>query len=1195
MRSAIEWRDLYEAHKREVDDLILKEQREDDNGTKRGPTAAATTGKRRREDDTQASATESEAEPKRSAHVGATNGTKKRRIEQPVRPRSPITNGPPTPPPDFDPVVFVPGTPPSRQRTPLPPSNSNAAPNGKTGSAPTLMPTVALNAIPSAFEKGKYGQYGVPGSPIGSQVPQTTPASSQPLPKPKPNGVPIAVKPIFPQSLPSLTPALREKTTSREAVVTPRQGDVPGVQVDDTTPDAGKARQATNTNVVKESSIFAQVGQETPRNEADHSRQEIFPHTLPHLTPALRLGPHGENEYIINEDSVVFASQNEHDDINTKNGEALFPTTVPNLTPTLRPGPHGETKYIIRDDSIQFLENINIVRSGTPEQNALDDDEFEGPSPMPYLGSDRHSSRSFSFSHGDDIIEGLAKALAGHSPHELRGHSQEVDELEEDDSLFEKEKGPRAVVSKKLPPPRSPVFASSSEDDEILDHHHLLQVKGKNAVKAKPVGRGAVRAKAPRKSTEMDTDSESGSDKENGAVSHSCYSCDFAHVVQVESQAPAPVEMEDVFHPGSPLAIEDDRVSERMAATSLQEGMDETPDGQSSLKSLHFSGKTPPSAETVATQIKSQAAAGANIPRPATAPPVSKGAAAILNRYGTSVLEDRGSKSTLLKAALSYPSPNIPSELEEALRRKEEPSPLQRLAEKAIGRAKAAALEDAADAAGKARHGKVRFDGVAIDRDRRKTTGGIGTTFGTGVGNGIVSDAVAGPSHSRFKAAPAIFGSSQRSRNAGAASHEIHLDRKKEDIIDLDDDDEEEDDSPLAKYTATARGTSSPQKSAPGRSDRYRSSSLGRSTTAAGARFPPPPPAVQVPIYISSSPMPASSPPAHSTAQKPTDLSRATASIRDFSTMATWSPVRFGQPSALVSASASLADGRVGLPAPPNTQQSHAGSSSFHLEAGDVPPSIGFRDQDADAEWVSAVHGRPSITSMEIRAQGRSAPLPSEGDIVVYSSRARSRPSHSRSTRRQSSARGNESSGVDALAIISDADRQRILNWLEENRNPDVPPEEDEDEDEQADRIFEGLGLMFETMAAKNGFVASVPRNVWKQCGDLEETAEVVQAMTDAANNTGLEVLEARQKRNAQLAMESREAVLAGEVDGRRKSGRYSLQVSALSSPFGSDGEQEPEARRGRRSGTRSTREGQRPRPPSYVPAEVVEPLSSQL
>lgn len=633
--------------------------------------------------------------------------------------------------------------------------------------------------------------------------------------------------------------------------------------------------------------------------------------------------------------------------------------------------------------------------------------------------------------------------------------------------------------------------------------------------------------------------------------------------------------MNDVFHPGH----DNDAATDQMAATSLQEAVEDTPDVLVSPKPLHFSGKTPPSPSAVATHIKAQI--DFNIIRPATAPPLSRGAAAIANRYGKPVLDlstQDSDKSSLLKAALSYPSPNIPSELEEALRRKEEPSPLQRLAEKAMDRARAVLEVGNTSDAGKVRHGKVRFDGVAIDRDRRKTTGGIGMSLSTGARNGIVSDAVAGPSHSRFKAAPAIFGSQRRT-----ASHEIHLDRKKEDIIELDDEEDEEE-SPLARYTA--RATSSPQKSTHETHDRNRRSSShepiqARRSTA--AKFPPPPPPVQVPIYISSSsPLPRSSPPARSTDRKERP---GTTSTRKLGT-ALWSPVRFGQPSA------PHVEGGEDYSAPLEAENSGARVSTYsrgglHMESGDIP-SIDYRDQETDAAWVSAVYGRPSITSTQINPRGRSAPIPSDGDVVVFSSRS---PSRSRTANKRPSTAGYDNSGLEALSIISQADQRRVLDWLEENRNPDLPLESDEEEDEGASRIFEGLGLMFEKMAANNGFAASVPRNVWKQCGDLNETAVVVQEMTDAANSAGLKILEARQKKHVQEAMESREAVLSGEVDGRRKSGRYSANVSRDITTPKLD---ETNAGRDPTSGARSSRDGYRPRPPSYVPAEVVEPLLSQ-
>lgn len=1161
-RSAIEWRDLYVQHKEEVDGMVLELTGVNVDGPANSMDVPPKTGKRPRD----------ETEPTRREDQ---NGAKKRRIEASPRPDAPIvptaptpiTNGPEplTPPPDVDPVVFVPGTPPSHQPTPV--ARAKPLPNDKpsNGLGPAIMPKASvLKAIMSGMDKAKLGHYGVPGSPLGSQVPPGSSPDTKSVPKPNSVNIP---KSIFPQSLPSLTPALREKTMSRETVVTPRQGNAANAEAEDTTPNAGNVPR--RSQMTRGGSIFAQVGQETPRHAEDHPRQEIFPHTLPHLTPTLRPGPHGENEYIINDDTVVFTSQTEHED----NGDALFPSSVPNLTPALRPGPHGETNYIIRDDTIQFLE-MPTVRIGTPDQNALDDDEFEGPSPMPHLGSDRHSSRSFSFSHGDELIEGLAKAFPGHAPSEdADSHALlEIDELEDDDELSEKES--QALPKKRPSPARSPMFASSSEDEAEPQGQRrgkqLLQVKTKKEgvrlpVKARPMAKTAAPSQGGGKAVgnlaKADTDSESDgsgtekdSDKENEMI--------------VDNKAP--VNVNDVFNPSSP---EDDAMSDRMAAATLQEMADETPDARSSPKSLHLSGKTPPSAETVANYIKPQPAA--KIQRPATAPPLSKGAAAILDRYGKPVL-DLGShdrtKSSSLKAALSYPSPNIPTALEEALKKMEEPSPLQRLAQKAIDRVKAALSDgNVSDSAQPRQHGKVRFDGVAIDRERRKTTGGIGSTFATG--RGIVSDAVAGPSSSRFKAAPAIFGSQRRS--SGTASQGIHLDRKKETIIDLDDDESEEE-SPLARYTA--HGTSSPRKSIQDKSDRNRRSSshgpLQHGRSASGKHLPPPP-SIQVPIYpSSSSPLPHSSPPARGTDRRGVPGPTV---VRGLETEATWSPLRFGQPPA-----------------------SRADSGTI--------PSIGFRDQERDAAWVSAVHQRPSITSMRITSRGRNAPIPSDGDQVVYSSRS---PSRGRSARR-STMGGSEHSGVDGLSLISHADRERIRDWLEENRNPDVsmePEEEEQDDEDEAAKIFEGLGLMFEAMAAEHGFIPSVPRMVWKRCGDLSETAVIIQGMTDAANAHGLEALEVREQRQLQEIiasreeeMESREAMLAKEVVGRRKSGRYSSRSVADTTSLVSESGggrvgagNGSRADRSRSVGGRSNGTASRPRPPNYVPAEVIEPLLSQL
>ena len=679
--------------------------------------------------------------------------------------------------------------------------------------------------------------------------------------------------------------------------------------------------------------------------------------------------------------------------------------------------------------------------------------------------------------------------------------------------------------------------------------------------------------------------------------------------------------------------------------------MYQTPDFRSSPKSLHFSGKTPPSPNVTATSIKPQG--GLNVAeRPGTVPPTSKDVATVLEQYAKTfpdlgVHKNENEKQTLLKAALSYPSPNIPSELEDAWRKAEEPSPLQRLSEKASEMAGKGAKDDNhLFGAGKSRHGKVRFDGITIDRDRRKTTGGIGVTFGGGGGSkGIVSDAVAGPSHPRFTADPELFGSQHRSSaRADSGSQDILKRRKSVDIVEVVGDGEEEEeaeDSPLAKYSAPSRAASSALKKGqlentksddgeqggPRRGPLHNATSSqsgGRSATT--TRFPPPPPTpVRVPIIASSSsPLPGSSPPVRGAdrnlagssplvrgADRNIDLG-GRMSMRGLGT-ATWSPVRLGQRQPL----GSQAGEGVERLAPPGSQRSSVSIRSHRsllsdalrkgliAEPGGQGLSIEFRDQDADANWVATVRGRPSITSKEIERTRRSAPILSEADAVVFSSHSRS-PSRARSGSRSLSRRGRTSGsgGGKALSTISEIDQQRVLAWLEESRVEDGSGEEEE----ESEKILEGLGLLFEEMGANTGFVTSVPRNVWKECGDLRETLSIVQTMTDAANKAGMEVLENRQRMLMQNAVDEREALLSGEVDGRRRSGRYSMGGEVdVAVPGGGrrstlTGRNFADERDGNRlshptSSTRSMSRGgrRRPRPPSYVPAEVIEPLLSQV
>jgi hypothetical protein len=323
---------------------------------------------------------------------------------------------------------------------------------------------------------------------------------------------------------------------SREIILTPEHGEGNGAELDAMTPDADAARRKSVVSTsLKGGSISPQGSQETPKGGlSGNLPQEIFPRTLPHLTPPLRPGSHGESKYITKDDTAFFAGHHFNDD----QEDPVFPKVLPNLTPALRPGPHGETSYVIQDQSIQYLENNkDRSRPATPQESrsALDDDELEGPSPMPYLGSDRHSSRSYSFSHGQEdtlpgpLLKGLAKALSNQLLQEDSTDTQEVDELandidDEEEAEGPKEPpGPRYIVPTKRPrhSSDSPLFASSSASD---NEGRAAQTKSTTAtvhypVKAKVKAKGVVRMRGRKgndQGMKLDEDEDSESDSQPG-------------------------------------------------------------------------------------------------------------------------------------------------------------------------------------------------------------------------------------------------------------------------------------------------------------------------------------------------------------------------------------------------------------------------------------------------------------------------------------------------------------------------------------------------------------------------------------------------------------------------------------------------------------------------------------------------------
>jgi hypothetical protein len=126
---------------------------------------------------------------------------------------------------------------------------------------------------------------------------------------------------------------------------------------------------------------------------------------------------------------------------------------------------------ISQDPSHRYA--TKIAEGGNDE--AVDEEDEEGPSPMPNMGSDRHSSRSFSFSHGLDDNQILHQDDVQDEAHNGDPEVEFVEPLEPEvgDGFGETihdlgavpRREPRYLIPRRHPrrPSESPLFASSDD------------------------------------------------------------------------------------------------------------------------------------------------------------------------------------------------------------------------------------------------------------------------------------------------------------------------------------------------------------------------------------------------------------------------------------------------------------------------------------------------------------------------------------------------------------------------------------------------------------------------------------------------------------------------------------------------------------------------------------------------------------
>lgn len=492
-----------------------------------------------------------------------------------------------------------------------------------------------------------------------------------------------------------------------------------------------------------------------------------------------------------------------------------------------------------------------------------------------------------------------------------------------------------------------------------------------------------------------------------------------------------------------------------------------------------------------------------------------------------------------------YTAPNISRFAEAKYENAEEPSPSLQRAERlkrderrrySIGDENVALGEEIEDS--KKRH--VRFDGVTIDRDRRKTTGGIGVQFGNTI-----------PSSSSQVAD--LFKDQDPKIKADRAQMGIpSKDRSPNEIINLESDEDDEDESPLARYSTRE----APSTEATSSAAKVHSMLNSRRSSIRSRAGPLPPAGVPVPIVPISSPMSVNSSPITNTMAS--KASRGRASMQDM-TAAEWSPLQF--------------DG----------DSNNAMDVDQPMQEDEVP-SIDFRDQRRDADWVDITRGRLSVSSRRLNPSKRNAPFPSADDVVVYSSSPSREPSRDRPKLKPR--KRTESTAQLNAAPISQEDQEVIIKFLIEQSFIEDGEEVD------LETLRDGMTEMFQSMADSTGFGPKIPRNVWMQCGNIEKTGVILQKMADSANNTGLKALKLQHKKD----MATRDEWLRESVDGRRASSFSNRTRDASLRREEEEASQEDEDEIVERTRLRARRSmDQRfSKPPTHVPAEVLEPLLNQ-
>ncbi|KAG8796185.1 hypothetical protein FRC17_008024, partial [Serendipita sp. 399] len=587
---------------------------------------------------------------------------------------------------------------------------------------------------------------------------------------------------------------------------------------------------------------------ETPSRNADTPQAKvipdfkplklgIFPREFPHLTPTLRPGQNGKKE----PGAIDNLTQQ----------RAVGPLNTPPLTPSTHSVLEGANDSPIQAADATSLQNEEDATQEDMAQYVSADEMYWGfaeqPSPMPEMGSEGRSSRSHSLAY-----ERLTERLRGPMQAESfvrqvvetgKDVGEDVDELAEDPLEPESisSPAPRFIVPRRSNnhQSRSPLFASSSaSEDEKPVKSKAPNKTLRYPVKAQVTAAGLIRQRGgrPSKPHFESSDGEESTQHQTGNIQSGSARLgeeDKENMrVQEENMGTVPLYSQE--ESPQPQYIHAPRPSVKMVYQEVAENG--TGEAHLPSKELNLTGRTPPSPKEPVRTIRhdvitpdfeaiTQRALGNTLfdEQISKLGPRMRHA---LSRSVPAFNKNRASKVVTMDQTRTSPANPI-----EASGSEDEPSPLKRKADRVQSEAEG-------DGGGK---GKVRFDGIPVDGQRRRTTGGMGFTFGMGGSKGTISEPK-----------PAIRSGDRLS--LPKPQDVMNANTTIDGVIELSDDEEEKqsEDSPLARYSHAA--TSSPQKpkaKTVGTRDRNEMSiAHGRSSLGARPRrsYMPPPPAKKVPV-----------------------------------------------------------------------------------------------------------------------------------------------------------------------------------------------------------------------------------------------------------------------------------------------------------------------------------------------------------